>query len=217
MKITPTFDEYSDQPGLNPSMHRLLDERGVAQFIDWLKNSDEYDPELDNSENGPLLRGWINARGVPFTLRNCQIGWREMRADGVLIRIPVPAEEPVPTPMKFTHVWGSDERPKSATSLVLDHRTAAAKEIFEREKAARVVEQRNAEVPSMPAEDARNLAPLPASGEDRRFKTAREIKKDRTKMDLSALREAARREREAIVKRGGHTAYTKEQLTGSQE
>ncbi len=57
-------------------------------------------------------------------------------------------------------------RPTSATGLLLDDVTAAAKVASNASRNEVRQERRDVEVPSLSVEEARKLAPLPVSGED---------------------------------------------------
>ena len=194
------FDEHADQPNLSFELQHTLDERGMQQWLDDWRASDEYDAELDHNQNGEILAERIHTYVIPFSRRNCAIVWRELRDENRLIRIPVPEQEPAPNPMKS--VWPADSRPKSDTgATVLDAKAVEAKAVRDADRAARVVERQSEPIPSVSVEVARKMVPLP-QGEDKRHQTLKQVKKDR-QLDITELRDAANAERIAIARAKG--------------
>jgi hypothetical protein len=133
-----SFDLYGDQPNLTPAMNRILDQKGAEQFLT-LHRDDFYFTDL----NIDLLIGFLGdpANGGPYpaSLRNLEIAMHALEEDGVLEPRPPQAPEPVANAVvqRFTHAWGEDTRPKSATGQVLDPATAKAQADYLAERANR--------------------------------------------------------------------------------
>lgn len=94
-KQLPILDRREDQPRLSADMNEILDVRGCEQFI-------EAHPEYYAiPENFQTIRRWLLQHGnAPWSLKNLEIAFRELRGEGKIV------ERPEPTPI--------EESPESA-------------------------------------------------------------------------------------------------------
>lgn len=208
-RVLPQLDEY--EKGLPPSVLNELDRRGAEQFI-------ANHPEFFGSDlNSDLLLGWINARGVCFSLRNLEVAYYALLEENAFEERPpeAPAVPAAQVVERFTHAFGEDSRPLSGThGTVLDDKTLAAKQASDDDRAARKDLNITPVVETTP-EEARALVPLP-QGEDKRHQNLKQIRKDRT-LDVSELKRAADAERRAVNSQGGHREYTLRRLKHEQQ
>lgn len=175
-KILPHLDLPEDQ-NISPELADRLDEQGIQQFLDSWRASGEYDPAEDNSENGSLLAGWINSRGVVFSLRNCWVAWRDLRTDGLLVRkAPQPAVTVVPRGAEPTPVLSESALRKSSPAG--RPISPELKQQYERELAEQRERNRDASMPvPMTLEEARqNFADKPYESDIARKKRDRNLR-----------------------------------------
>lgn len=87
MKPEITYDEY--EPQFSPSVQEILDIKGAEQFM--AKHGVDF---YASPKNVDLLKGFVESRGIPYSLRNLEAAFYSLKADGLFESEPAPVEQP---------------------------------------------------------------------------------------------------------------------------